>query len=879
MSELKIKIDNEEVVCNNEIVINEKMLSTSSTILKNCYPKTWEQDKDYISRYYFPKDYAKCKIYNETYHPEDIGSTIKGTNFSINYDNTKHWELKGMYGNTTQDGTPTPSSPIPINNATGEQEIRVCGKNLFDTENYTIKGNTSTWMPTQIGGTYSNSGSWGDGVIWRYELDTTQTYTFKANGFTNNVYGYLRTYTDNTYTTIKTHYIRDGHGNLLKTFTPDSKYIEIRIVSNAATSNVNITDIQLEKGNQATTYEAYNGNTYEINLGDIELNKIGTYEDRIYKDSDKWYLEKKIGKVVLKGENSEGWILSQTLTNTAHYVIPDATTVLLNCKIPPNDTTLGYLLSNYFEEKGNLYNIDSEGLDIHVNKNLICGINKTIASDLTTFKTWLSNNNTTVYYILATPTTIEITNEDLINQLEAIELLNGLNNISVSSADLPGEIEIHYNYKEAYTEEDLIFCGCIKNTGKISLNPREPHYVDLQVLDFKTLLSEGETLNYVINNKTITEAINMVISSISDYGFQLGTINIQNPNDTINAYSTLNKTAYDVFQYIADITQSRWTTRVIDENNIAIDFIDPNLEEEQEPIEYTEEYFEENEIVDISFNYSTNDYRNKQIMTSEEVYGNIVQVETKVADGYTKTFTTDNKIGQITSITIDGVEATFMTKSEEQLGITADFIYQPGETTFRSKNILSAGSVIIVSYYPIVKGREIVINSSEISRIGEQIGRKGIISRYEDRSDTTSSTELQKIGQSYIKYKGNAEITLKVISKKNLFNKGDIVEFNAPIEELDTKYLVKNKIIDMYLIANQIIYTYELSSNYNSEDAINYFDNQRAKSQGNIGEGETITRNIDIENTALIYFYDTEIEEVEIENPTSIEFKLDGVII
>ena len=86
-------------------------------------------------------------------------------------------------------------------------------------------------------------------------------------------------------------------------------------------------------------------------------------------------------------------------------------------------------------------------------------------------------------------------------------------------------------------EETLIFCGVVKNTGKISLNPREPHYCDLQILDFKTLLSEGETLNYVITGKTITEAINQVISTISDYGFILGNINIQNPDDIINAYS------------------------------------------------------------------------------------------------------------------------------------------------------------------------------------------------------------------------------------------------------------------------------------------------------------------------------------------------------
>ena len=35
---MRILINNEEVVCKNDIQIKEKMLSTSSTILKNCYP-------------------------------------------------------------------------------------------------------------------------------------------------------------------------------------------------------------------------------------------------------------------------------------------------------------------------------------------------------------------------------------------------------------------------------------------------------------------------------------------------------------------------------------------------------------------------------------------------------------------------------------------------------------------------------------------------------------------------------------------------------------------------------------------------------------------------------------------------------------------------
>ena len=59
---IKMYIDNEEVVCNNLIEIKEEMLSTSSTILNNCYPKSWEENHDYVNRFYYPKDYSQCLI-------------------------------------------------------------------------------------------------------------------------------------------------------------------------------------------------------------------------------------------------------------------------------------------------------------------------------------------------------------------------------------------------------------------------------------------------------------------------------------------------------------------------------------------------------------------------------------------------------------------------------------------------------------------------------------------------------------------------------------------------------------------------------------------------------------------------------------------------
>ena len=432
-------------------------------------------------------------------------------------------------------------------------------------------------------------------------------------------------------------------------------------------------------------------------------------------------------------------------------------------------------------------------------------------------------------------------------------------------------IPADYSKCKIYQGEDLIFCGCIKNTGNIELNPRQPKYCSLQILDFKTLLSEGDTLDFVISNKTITEAIEQVVQAIASYGFVLGEVEILNPDDVIGAYSTLNKTAYDVFQYLADISQSRWTTRLIDENTIAIDFYDPTLMPEGEEIEYTTEWWEENNIEDMSINYNTGDYRNKQIILSDQVFGDVDYTEEIIADGYAKTFNTQSPIGALIAISVNGVPATIATKEEQEAGIVADFYYNAGTTEITTENSYVAATVIEIKYTPLVKGRQVIYNNDEINRLSNQINRNGVISRYETRSDILSSAELQKIGETYIKYKGAAEILLTIKTKNNnLYDIGQIVEFDAPVEDLNRSYLVKQKKTTMYPLTNDIFYEFTLTSSYNSENAINYFDNQRAKTEGNIKSGEYITRNIDIENSADIIFDNMTITEETIDNDNAL---------
>ena len=471
--------------------------------------------------------------------------------------------------------------------------------------------------------------------------------------------------------------------------------------------------------------------------------------------------------------------------------------------------------------------------------------------------------------------------EEMLNTSSVI-----LNNVFPKTWETNKDYVTNFYYPPDYSKcliyddnNTLIFCGVVENTGEISLNPRNPHYCNLQVLSFKTFLSEGETLDFVLTNVTITEAINQVVNTIADYGFEVGNINILNPDEVIGSYSTKDMTAYDVFQYIADITQSRWTTRMIDSDSVAIDFYDPTLLPEGLEIDYTTQFFKDYDIIDMTYSYATKDYRNKQVMTSDQVYGNLEQTQSIFTDGYSTQFLTELPIGEINSLTLNGVPMTYATNEQKEAGVIADFYYTIASNIIETDTIQTAGQEIEITYIPIVEGRQVIINSDEVDRISNSTGVKGVIARYENRNDATTSNELQQIGQSYITFKGSPEIELTISSTQNLWNVGERVQFNAPIEELDTEYMVKSKTTRYIASVDTIFYDFTMTSSFNSEQAINYFDNQRMKAKGNIAEGEFISRNIDINNTANVIFYDSDIEEVQIDGDNVLNSVLNSPLV
>lgn len=273
---LKMTIDDEEVVSKNNFTIKEEMLSPSSTILNNTYPKTWENDKDYTSRFYYPKDYAKLNIQKFSITPEEAGTTIQvnGSATLTDVDTTKESRVLKLLGQTSQNGTPTPSSPIPVNVVSGDNEINICGKNLLLLSNdnvyinalqnpdiattYDVTRNRVDYVVNSVPQTYSQAG-------YYYSFKTIIGKTYKVKSKWANTSGTpinnTRICSDTSGTTIINNMVSETEYTF--TATQETYYFRVWISPNLGNGYVEYAIVSTND----TTYEPYIGNTYPIYLG------------------------------------------------------------------------------------------------------------------------------------------------------------------------------------------------------------------------------------------------------------------------------------------------------------------------------------------------------------------------------------------------------------------------------------------------------------------------------------------------------------------------------------------------------------------------------------------------------------------------------------
>lgn len=264
------------------------------------------------------------------------------------------------------------------------------GKNLFDESlilnatGWTLDSNNYyTGYATDLRTYFNNNKD-----IIKFEANTQYTISLNAYNGTATSPRLRITYTDTTYSETSNFSSTATDISLTSTANKTIDYITMNYGTNGT---IFIKNMQIEAGTEASSYSPY--------FTPIELCKIGTYQDYLYKSGENWYKHTEIGKVVLDG--SENW--SYRSDYNAFYL---------------NDTTSKGTtapISNYF--KGITSGITTNDNSILFNTSALYLIYHALNGVVSDFETWLSTHNVTIYYQLATPTEEQITNAELIEQL------------------------------------------------------------------------------------------------------------------------------------------------------------------------------------------------------------------------------------------------------------------------------------------------------------------------------------------------------------------------------------------------------------------------------------------------------------------------------
>lgn len=302
--------------------------------------------------------------------------------------------------------------------------------------------------------------------------------------------------------------------------------------------------------------------TYPINLGDIEFCKVGDYKDVLFKntmDSDyydsslelnKWYKLNRIGKKVLNG--SEGWQRTRLTDNKYYY------------QYRPNvnqQTTDGkLLLCNYFKATSTW---SEQVVGMWFDSNMIVKTQGSLAGTETAddFKTWLSSHNTTVYYVLATPT-YTLLNDTLQTQLDNLQYALAYDtqtNISQTNNDLPFIInaETYVDLTDYVKNTDYATSskGGVVKTGYGSnvdsngnLYASNISYANYQTAGNNNFISKGTLENVITGKELITSSYHdSTKQNVTDEA--LNTVN-KNIVPAINEVDSIAKGANQALSYV-----------------------------------------------------------------------------------------------------------------------------------------------------------------------------------------------------------------------------------------------------------------------------------------------------------------------------------------
>ena len=314
-------------------------------------------------------------------------------------------------GNTQQNGTPTPASPVDVQTVAGEQSVVVMSKNMLPYPYLgTGNGRGITFSPDKNGvitmNGQNNSTGQSQYFVWN---DSNNKYTLPAGTYyliqpAKTVK--LTFYDGATYRTMQ------SSTNYSFTLNNPVAFSQIYFAVSSGDTTVFSNDkiypmVSVFPSQTNSDYVPYRApQSYTLSLGSIELCKLSNFQDYIYKGADGWYVHKETNKVTYDG--SESW--TYTAGNQRLYTSK------------PSDAASGNVWStwkcNYLSPgdtsqaaNDNVFNGGSTSIFIKATS---------VGTSSSAWKTWLGTHNMSIYYNISSATNTKITDSTLSGQLDTL---------------------------------------------------------------------------------------------------------------------------------------------------------------------------------------------------------------------------------------------------------------------------------------------------------------------------------------------------------------------------------------------------------------------------------------------------------------------------
>lgn len=364
---------------------------------------------------------------------------VTGTGTTLSLNNTVEAPMSLIYkGNTSQEGTPTPSNPISVNTVSGDNSINVMGdtttNNMWN-EQWELGGINNSTGALESANNFIRT---KDYIV--VKPSTTYYRTATASESTRMFY-----YTENkTYISNEVVTVTGG------TFTTpnNAKYM---LFKKYATTYSN--DIAIYEGNTAKNYQPYTGASYPINLGVENLVKFADGAGTINNiNVSRYNQEIKLNQTATSGTYT--WLVITKDSFNLHSGTPSSANIISyangktistgivnkNIKVLSGTSTLSLTSFNIYDETGTVITTPTSTTNV-VAVGIYLGNGQTFNNF--TFKVELIKGNTT-QYVSETP--IEL--NKISTYQDYIFKSSGKNLIQV--ADISGSLSNQY-YKDYAT--------------------------------------------------------------------------------------------------------------------------------------------------------------------------------------------------------------------------------------------------------------------------------------------------------------------------------------------------------------------------------------------------------------------------------------------